>query len=85
MALSIHSPEAERLASEVASATGESISEAVINALRERLEREKRKAQNVEAVVRKATAIGKHFCSLPVLDPRSANEILGYNEHGLPS
>ncbi len=29
-------------------------------------------------------AIGKRCASLPVLDPRSPEEILGYDEHGLP-
>jgi antitoxin VapB len=29
-------------------------------------------------------AIAEHCANLPVLDPRSADEILGYNEHGLP-
>ncbi|WP_448188181.1 type II toxin-antitoxin system VapB family antitoxin [Azospirillum sp. sgz301742] len=29
--------------------------------------------------------IGKHCASLPVLDPRSPDEILGYDENGLPN
>ena len=28
--------------------------------------------------------IARHCASLPVLDPRAADEILGYDEHGLP-
>lgn len=37
MALSLKHPEADRLARELADSTGEGITEAVINALRERL------------------------------------------------
>jgi len=29
--------------------------------------------------------IARHFSSLPVLDPRSDDEILGYDERGLPT
>lgn len=39
MALSIKSPEAERLARRLASATGESVTSAITTAVRERLER----------------------------------------------
>ena len=30
-------------------------------------------------------AIGKSFANLPVLDPRSDDEIMGYDKHGLPT
>jgi antitoxin VapB len=30
-------------------------------------------------------AIARHCAALPLLDARSADEILGYDEHGLPS
>lgn len=30
-------------------------------------------------------AIGKSFANLPVLDSRSDDEIMGYDEHGLPT
>jgi antitoxin VapB len=43
MALSIKDPDADRLARALAERTGETLTEAVINALRERLERELRK------------------------------------------
>jgi antitoxin VapB len=36
-------------------------------------------------MVAEAMAIGRHFSSLPVLDPRSPDEILGYDENGLPT
>ena len=40
MALSIKHPEADRLARQLADATGESLTDAIIQALRERLRRE---------------------------------------------
>jgi antitoxin VapB len=44
MALSIKNPEADRLARELAAATGETLTEAVLNALRERLTRQRGKS-----------------------------------------
>jgi antitoxin VapB len=85
MALSIKSAEADRLARELAATTGESITVAVTVAMRERLAREERKRESKEAVLADVRAIIDHFASLPVLDPRSPDEILGYDENGLPS
>jgi antitoxin VapB len=56
----------------------------VIKALRERLEREQRKEQTVESLVEDLMEIGRHCVALPLLDGRPANEILGYDENGLP-
>ena len=64
--------------------TGETLTEAVIKALRERLEREKRKEQTVESLVEDVMEIGRHCASLPLLDGRRPDEILGYDENGLP-
>jgi antitoxin VapB len=83
MALSIKDPEAERLARDLARRTGETMTGAVVSALRERLARQERKTQDVEALVEEAMAIGRHCASLPVRDSRSGDEIL-YDEHGLP-
>ncbi len=83
MAISIKDPEAERLAREVARRTGETMTGAIVTALRDRLAREQRKTHDVEALVEEAMAIGRHCASLPVRDPRSGDEIL-YDEHGLP-
>ena len=84
MALSIKDPEADRLAREVARMTGETLTQAVIGALRDRLAREERKRQRTESIVEDVMAIAAHFCSLPLLDARSDDEILGYDEDGLP-
>ncbi len=84
MPLSIKDPEADRLARSLAQRTGETLTTAVINALRERLEREVRKDQAVETVVEDVMEIGRHCAALPLLDERPADQILGYDENGLP-
>jgi antitoxin VapB len=84
MPLSIKHPEADRLARAVAKRTGETLTQAVIKALRERLAREERKEQAREHLVEDAMEIGRHCAALPLLDARSADEIIGYDENGLP-
>lgn len=83
MALSIQNPEAEQLARELAEKTGESVTEAVVNSLRERLQRERRRSE-APRLRDEIRAIGERCAALPVLDPRSPEEILGYDFHGLP-
>jgi antitoxin VapB len=78
-------PEADRLARRLAATTGETITLAVFVAIRERLEREERKRPNKTALLEEIRAISHHCASLPVLDTRSEDEILGYDEHGIPS
>lgn len=81
MALRIDNPEADHLAQELAKRTGESVTQAVIIALRERLERATQQPSITEKLVR----IGQECAALPVLDERTPDEILGYDEHGLPA
>jgi antitoxin VapB len=85
MPISIKAPEADRLARALAAVTGETITEAVIVAMRERLAREERKQQNSDALLEEIRAISHHCASLPVLDTRTDDEILGYDENGIPS
>ena len=84
MALSIKHPEADRLARELAARTGETLTEAVIEALRERLIREQGRPHGPR-VSEQLAAIGRRCAALPVLDQRTPDEILGYDEQGLPS
>ncbi|HYZ83229.1 MAG TPA: type II toxin-antitoxin system VapB family antitoxin [Bryobacteraceae bacterium] len=84
MALNIRNPEAERLAEELARYTGESKTEAVTKALRDRLERVRRE-RSTRGLAERLAAIAEHFANLPELDPRTPDEILGYDEHGLPT
>jgi antitoxin VapB len=85
MAISIKSPEADRLARQLAAATGESITVAIILAMRERLERQNRKQENTQTLIADLMAIADHCASLPVLDTRTEEEIMGWDENGLPS
>jgi len=83
MALSIKHPEADRLARALAARTGESLTEAVVNSLRERLERQSgpRRTWRLRDELR---AIRERCRKLPVLDSRRPDDILGYDGHGLP-
>jgi antitoxin VapB len=83
MALSIKDPEADRLAREVAARTGETLTAAVVVALRERLGRlrSRPRRQRLRDELRE---IGERCARLPTLDHRTAEEILGYDEKGLP-
>lgn len=83
MALSIKHPEADRLARELARSTGEGLTEAVIKALRERLARQ-RGRKSARRLGEELRAIGERCAALPVLDERTPEEILGYDDHGLP-
>ena len=83
MALNIRNSEAEQLATELARATGESKTEAVTKALRDRLMRVRREKSR-RRLVDELEEIAEHCASLPVLDGRSAEEIIGYDEIGLP-
>lgn len=83
MALSIKNDDADRLARELAGATGESLTDAVVIALQERLERVRRQpgAGLADRLRRLAAEAGE----LPILDPRPADDVLGYGAHGLPT
>ncbi|MFM9856983.1 type II toxin-antitoxin system VapB family antitoxin [Pseudoxanthobacter sp. M-2] len=81
MALTIRDPEAERLAREIAAMTGETVPQVVLTALRERAARLQARD---EALLTEVLAIGEHCASLPVLDERSSDAILGYGANGLP-
>jgi len=84
MALNVEDPEAERLAHLLAEATGESLTEAVTVALRERLAAVRR-TSDVDGIIRSVERIQAMVAALPVRDSRTADEILRYDEHGLPS
>jgi antitoxin VapB len=83
MALSIKHPEADRLARELAAATGETLTKAIIRALRERLRREQGRRRGLQ-LREEIHAIRRRCAALPVRDHRSPDEILGYDEKGLP-
>jgi antitoxin VapB len=43
-----------------------------------------RQAVRAPGVARELLSIGDRYTALPTLDERSDDEILGYDEHGLP-
>ena len=83
MALSIKDLETERLARDLARHTGESITVATRKALQERLRRV-RGADRKSLLLADLAAIRRRCTELPVLDPRTPEEIIGYDELGLP-
>ena len=83
MALSLKDPETDRLARAVSAMTGESLTVAVRTALAERMEREQLRRGRPGNLAAKLDEIAKEFAKLPVLDPRSADEIIGYDETGM--
>lgn len=84
MPLSIKNPEADRLSRELARRQGKSITDAVIDALRAELERERRRLRP-EAVAERVLATARRYSELPTLDRRHDDEILGYDREGIPS
>ena len=83
MALNIRNAETERLAAELALMTGRTKTEAVSEAIRDRLER-LRKERSGRSLADELDDIGRRCARLPVRDGRPADEILGYDEHGVP-
>jgi antitoxin VapB len=83
MALSIKDPETEKLARELARQTGETITQATKRALAERLRRTGGAARQA-SLFDELEAISKRMSKLPRLDNRSPDEIIGYDENGLP-
>ena len=83
MALNLRNAETERLAAELALLTGRTKTEAVTEAIRDRLERLRRERSG-RSLADELDDIGRRCAKLPVLDERSADEILGYDKHGIP-
>lgn len=84
MHLNIKNDDAHRMAKELARLTGESMTEAVIKALEQRLADERRR--QIEArgdLASRLAPILERAQSRAVLDERSGDEIL-YDENGLP-
>lgn len=86
MALSIRDHETDRLARELARRTGETMTRAIRTALEERLARlDRAREAAIERRRRAIDAIVARAHELPVLDGRTPDEIIGYDENGLPT
>jgi len=83
MALSIRNPRAEQLVREVAAESGENLTQAIIHALEERLDR-LRGRRTISDTAQEIMKISKRCSSLPDQDQRTPEEILGYDQTGIP-
>jgi antitoxin VapB len=83
MAISIRNPKAEELAREVAAESGENLTQAIIHALEERLVRLKGR-KTTEDLAEEIMKISERCTALPQLDDRTPEEILGYDNKGVP-
>jgi len=84
MPLNIKDAETHELARRLAKLTGETMTKAVKRAVGEKLARVE-KANNHPALADALDRIALHCASLPRRDARSADEIIGYDESGLPA
>jgi antitoxin VapB len=90
LAFSIADPETERLARSLADAIGETITTATRRAIEERLvrvgptPRKETSPEDKAALLAEMAEIRRKWSAMPVLDSRSADEIIGYDENGLP-
>jgi antitoxin VapB len=83
MPINIKDPAAEKFVRELAAAAGESVTTAIRRAAEERLQRVRRQ-QSGRSLAAEILEIGRRCAALPDLDARTADEILGYDEYGLP-
>ena len=81
MPLSIRNPKAEKLARQVAALSGESMTQAIIHALEARLQ-ELQKQSPAQPLVQEIMDISERCSSLPDRDPRSPEDIIGYDHDG---
>ncbi len=84
MAISIKNDQTELLARKLAELTGETLTEAVRAALAERYER-LRRARSGRSLADELNVIALRCAKRPVMSPLSAEEILGYDELGVPT
>lgn len=83
MPLNIKNASTHALAKKIAALTGESMTKVVTQALEEKLVRVE-KAKGRTGLAEELNRIALRCASLPRRDNRSPDEIIGYDEHGLP-
>ena len=84
MPLNIKDDDTHSLAKRLAHLTGESLSKAVKRAIQDRLAQVERSRAGGR-IVDELDHIALHCASLPRRDRRSADQIIGYDERGLPT
>ncbi len=84
MALNIKNDEAHRMARELAEARGSTLTDAVTSALEAALEA-RVESTEPDVLLAEIGEIQRFVADLPDCDPRDPDEILGYDETGLPA
>jgi antitoxin VapB len=82
--LNIKDQEVYDLAREVADLTGETLTDAVRFSLRLRLDIERRTVAD-PLWIEQLQEISDRCAARPVIDSRSDDELVGYDEHGIPA
>ena len=82
--LNLKDSEVHELAAQLALLSGTSMTQAVKEALREKLAETKAAQVDTRLVLRRVKELARQISSAPVLDSRTPEEILGYDEHGVP-
>jgi len=86
MALSIKDSETEKLVRTLAERRGTGVTGAIRLAVANELARDdEARAAEKERRLRAIREIQRRFAALPVTDDRSPDEIIGYDENGLPT
>jgi antitoxin VapB len=85
MALHINNEKADRLARQLARQSGESITDAVITALEAQLRSGRRVPATPKQRLARMNEIVEAVSKLPIRTDLTDEEILGYDEHGLPA
>lgn len=83
MALSLKDKETDRLARAVSALTGETLTDAIRHALAERLERENLRRGQPTDLAGQIHDIATACARLPDVDPRSPDDIVGYDDNGM--
>ncbi|WP_017302412.1 type II toxin-antitoxin system VapB family antitoxin [Nodosilinea nodulosa] len=85
--MDITDPQARSMAKELAELTGQSLSDAVKMALQQALTKIKasKTPSQPRPLADRLNEIALRCAALPDYDNRSTDEILGYDEHGLPN
>jgi antitoxin VapB len=82
------SGDAEILASKVARKRGVTIEQAVVEAIADSARKagllDEKAKRSPEEIIQALDRLSREFVALPVLDERSIDEIIGYDEFGVP-
>ena len=84
MPLNIKDADTHALAKRLASLTGESLTTAVKHAIQAKLQQVE-KTQGGASLAEELDHIALHCAKLPRRDKRNSNQIIGYDESGLPA